>query len=226
MGFLTGKTAIITGAGYAVLSDGRCGSIGYGIATAYAKEGANLVITGRNVAKLEKALANGVRIAAAPASDLPEPPPFDMPGDMDAPPFDMDTPAPAEKHAAKKAPAEKAAPKKAEAEGQDKWDAAVKALTDANKALLPLSKAVYTGIEDGVAILEFAKNDNMYLKMLDKDERKRAIGEKFSELLGQSVTIAMRLQGAAKAKSADPERTETIQHARDVFGRENVDFLD
>ena len=55
MGFLTGKTAIITGAGYAVLSDGRCGSIGYGIATAYAKEGANLVITGRNVQKLEKA---------------------------------------------------------------------------------------------------------------------------------------------------------------------------
>ena len=55
MGFLTGKTAIITGAGYAVLSDGRCGSIGYGIATAYAKEGANLVITGRNVSKLEKA---------------------------------------------------------------------------------------------------------------------------------------------------------------------------
>ncbi len=55
MGFLTGKTAIITGAGYAVLSDGRCGSIGYGIATAYAKEGANLVITGRNVPKLEAA---------------------------------------------------------------------------------------------------------------------------------------------------------------------------
>ena len=53
MGFLTGKTAIITGAGRAVLSDGHCGSIGYGIATAYAKEGANLVITGRNVQKLE-----------------------------------------------------------------------------------------------------------------------------------------------------------------------------
>lgn len=55
MGFLTGKTAIITGAGRAVLSNGRCGSIGYGIATAYAKEGANLVITGRNVKKLEDA---------------------------------------------------------------------------------------------------------------------------------------------------------------------------
>ena len=55
MGFLTGKTAIITGAGRAVLSDGRCGSIGYGIATAYAKEGANLVITGRNVQKLTDA---------------------------------------------------------------------------------------------------------------------------------------------------------------------------
>ena len=53
MGFLTGKTALITGAGRAVLQDGSCGSIGYGIATAYAKEGANLVITGRNVKKLE-----------------------------------------------------------------------------------------------------------------------------------------------------------------------------
>ena len=53
MGFLAGKTAIITGAGRAVLADGvSCGSIGYGIATAYAKEGANLVITGRNQAKL------------------------------------------------------------------------------------------------------------------------------------------------------------------------------
>ncbi len=56
MGFLKDKTAIITGAGRAVLSDGKsCGSIGYGIATAYAKEGANIVITGRNVKKLEAA---------------------------------------------------------------------------------------------------------------------------------------------------------------------------
>ena len=55
MGFLTGKTAIITGGGRAVLSDGSCGSIGYGIATAYAKEEANLVLTGRNVKKLEDA---------------------------------------------------------------------------------------------------------------------------------------------------------------------------
>ncbi|MBE7041590.1 MAG: SDR family oxidoreductase [Ruminococcaceae bacterium] len=55
MSFLKGKTAIITGAGYAALEDGTCGSIGYGIATAYAKEGANLVITGRNTKKLDKA---------------------------------------------------------------------------------------------------------------------------------------------------------------------------
>ena len=55
MGFLKGKTAIITGGGRAVLSDGSCGSIGYGIATAYAKEGANLVVTGRNLQKLEDA---------------------------------------------------------------------------------------------------------------------------------------------------------------------------
>lgn len=52
MGFLNGKTLIVTGGGRAVLSNGKAGSIGYGIATAYAKEGANIVITGRNVQKL------------------------------------------------------------------------------------------------------------------------------------------------------------------------------
>ena len=58
MGMFEGKTVIITGAGRAVLTDGvSCGSIGYGIATAFAKEGANLVITGRNVKKLEDAKA-------------------------------------------------------------------------------------------------------------------------------------------------------------------------
>ena len=55
MGFFKGKTVLITGGGKATLSDGSAGSIGYGIATAFAKEGANLVITGRNVKKLEEA---------------------------------------------------------------------------------------------------------------------------------------------------------------------------
>ena len=55
MGFLTGKVLLLTGGGRATLSDGKAGSIGYGIATAYAKEGANIVITGRNVKKLNDA---------------------------------------------------------------------------------------------------------------------------------------------------------------------------
>lgn len=55
MGLFTEKTVIITGGGRTVLSDGGCGSIGYGIATAFAKEGANLVLTGRNKQKLEDA---------------------------------------------------------------------------------------------------------------------------------------------------------------------------
>ena len=55
MGFYSGKTAIVTGAGFAALKDGSAGSIGYGIATAFAKEGANLVITGRNEKKLNAA---------------------------------------------------------------------------------------------------------------------------------------------------------------------------
>ncbi len=55
MGFLTGKTVIVTGGGRTVLQNGQCGSIGYGVVTAFAKEGANIVITGRNEKKLVEA---------------------------------------------------------------------------------------------------------------------------------------------------------------------------
>lgn len=56
MGIFEGKTVIITGGGRPrPLSDGKPGSIGYGIATAFAKEGANLVLTGRNETKLTEA---------------------------------------------------------------------------------------------------------------------------------------------------------------------------
>ena len=73
MGHLKGKTAIITGAGRPnPLKDGTAGSIGYGIATAYAKEGANLVITGRNMQKLNDAKEElerlyGIRVLAVQA---------------------------------------------------------------------------------------------------------------------------------------------------------------
>lgn len=48
MGMYDGKTVIVTGGG-------KAKSIGYGICTAFAKEGANLMITGRNVQKLTDA---------------------------------------------------------------------------------------------------------------------------------------------------------------------------
>lgn len=77
MSFLKGKVALITGAGRAVLSDGKSGSIGYGIANAYAKEGANLVITGRNKAKLAAAKQElereyGIKVLALQADINPQ----------------------------------------------------------------------------------------------------------------------------------------------------------
>ena len=73
MGFFEGKTIIITGGGKApALKDGSAGSIGYGIAIAFAKEGANLVLTGRNEQKLLDAKAEleaqyGIKVLAIPA---------------------------------------------------------------------------------------------------------------------------------------------------------------
>ncbi|MCD7708300.1 MAG: SDR family oxidoreductase [Clostridiales bacterium] len=78
MGIYEGKTVIITGGGYSVLDDGRCGAIGFGLARAFAKEGANLVITGRNVKKLEDGKAEleknyGARVLALQADVNPSP---------------------------------------------------------------------------------------------------------------------------------------------------------
>lgn len=72
MGYFTGKTVLITGGGKKTLNDGSAGSIGYGIATAYAKEGANLVITGRKLHKIEGAKEElerlyGVKVLAVQA---------------------------------------------------------------------------------------------------------------------------------------------------------------
>ena len=77
MGELTGKTVIITGGGRATLKDGSAGSIGYGIAIAFAKEGANLVITGRNVKKLTDAREElerlyGIRVCPSRRTSTPE----------------------------------------------------------------------------------------------------------------------------------------------------------
>ena len=72
MGMFDGKVVIVTGGGKATLKDGSAGSIGYGIDIAFAKEGANIVITGRNVAKLEAAKESleaeyGIKVLAVQA---------------------------------------------------------------------------------------------------------------------------------------------------------------
>lgn len=70
MKLFDGKVAIITGGG-------KAKSIGYGIAVAYAKEGANLVLTGRNVKKLEDAKEElerlyGIKVLAMQADVSPD----------------------------------------------------------------------------------------------------------------------------------------------------------
>ena len=70
MGIFDGKVAIITGGG-------KAKSIGYGVATAYAKEGANLVLTGRNEQKLLDAKEElerlyGIKVLALQADVSPD----------------------------------------------------------------------------------------------------------------------------------------------------------
>ena len=65
MGKFDGKVAVITGGG-------KGGGIGYGLSTAFAKEGCDLVITGRNTRKLDDAREElerlyGVKVLACQA---------------------------------------------------------------------------------------------------------------------------------------------------------------
>jgi len=197
------------------------------------EERLQLTALAERVARLEKQLKNGARLAApapapeeeAPPFDPDEVPPFD-PGE--APAFDPGE-APAAKAAAPKK--EKVAPARAAVAGQDRWDAALAALGQENRALqMPLTKAVYGGVQEGALVLEFRKNDAMFLKILDNDGKKAAIAAAAGKAFGQELSVILRMQGADGAekpsREGDPERTETILHAREIFGRENVDLLD
>ena len=67
MGKFDGRVAIITGGG-------KGGGIGYGLSTAFAKEGCNLVITGRNTKKLDDAKEELEELdKAAPAGAAEQP---------------------------------------------------------------------------------------------------------------------------------------------------------
>lgn len=177
------------------------------------------------VSKLEAMLKNGVPVAAAPksapAGDLP---PFDLP---EPPPADMDMPVPDTKPApAAKKPAGDAAPK-AHIEGEEEWKKAKEAvLADAPSLGMPLTKAQFAGMEGDVAVIEFSKNDNMVRRMLDREEKKKLLADKLSAVFGRPIQVIIREQ-TVKKQSADPaELTKTIRDAREIFGRENVDFLD
>ena len=63
MGKFDGRVAIITGGG-------KGGGIGYGLSTAFAKEGCNLVITGRNTKKLDDAKEELERLYGWPARPM------------------------------------------------------------------------------------------------------------------------------------------------------------
>ena len=184
------------------------------------------------VARLERQVKEGVRVAApagtsASAAD-DETPPFDP--DDAPPPFEEAQPAPQAAPAAKNAPRKKAEPPRAAAvEGQEQWSAALAALGQENRGLqMPLTKAVYRGVQDDTLVLEFTKNDAMFLKILDNDAKKAAIAAAASKAFGRELSVVLRPQGApaADSRAADPERTPTILQAREVFGRENVDILD
>ena len=67
MGKFDGRVAIITGGG-------KGGGIGYGLSTAFAKEGCNLVITGGNTKKLDDAKEELEELdKAAPAGAAEQP---------------------------------------------------------------------------------------------------------------------------------------------------------
>ena len=187
------------------------------------------------VARLEQRLRDGAAAAPARSAAVQEDaPPFDMPSpvptDAEALPPMEEAPAPARVEQPAAPAPKKPAPAhpRAAVEGQEQWSAALAALGKENRGLqMPLTKAVFCGVQGEALILEFAKNDAMFMKILDNDAKRNAIAAAAAKTFGRELTVVLRMQGAPAAeRAADPERTATIQQAREVFGRENVDLLD
>lgn len=191
------------------------------------------------VDKLERALREGVAAPRASVSDPvappdiapPETPPFDMDdmGDMgEEPPLEKTAAKPETKPETK--PARKASAPSVEKnkQGQEKWDAFLRTLSETNRAVhTPLTKLEYGGIEGATAFIEYTKNSLMYKNILDNDAKKAVLSAGLTEAFSQPLSVVFRLKGAQAAKKADDaERTDTIRQARDIFGRENVDFME
>jgi DNA polymerase-3 subunit gamma/tau len=161
------------------------------------------------VAKVEAALKNGAFVQSAPTQKVPE----------------KQTPAPKPESEPKSKP-EKPKPTDAIVPPREYLDA-IEAVARENPSVKgPIGAMVFTGIENGVAYVEFPKKSLMLMKVL---ERKTDLFDAaLTEAFGAPTKISMALEGAGRpaAKATPAPAKSVIEQSYDIFGRENIELTE
>ena len=131
---------------------------------------------------------------------------------------------------AKPAPSEAPAPQQGEqkaAEGKEVWERAAALVTEAHPEVSALvGAAVFAGIREGQALLEFPKRWQMYYAVLQNagTGKRQLIEEALSQAAGRPISLRLALQeNRSASRSAAKENLTQIYEA---FGRENVVVVD
>ena len=89
----------------------------------------------------------------------------------------------------------------------------------------PLTSMRFMSFDGQQVVVEFARKQMMHMKVLER--KKPMIDQALTEAFGASVHIAMRLEGSSAPEKKLPDTArDVINQSYDVFGRENIEFVD
>ena len=158
------------------------------------------------IAQLEKTVAEGVTIAAAPSASPAR-----------------DTP----KEAPRATPAPKKSAPPPESEDQA-WQQAFKAIGRADaKICIFLKKGRFTGVKDGMAVVEYPPDGSeVIVQLLNRPDKREIIDRALGEAFGSDVHLRTVVQGASARESAAGSGKRALDKIYEAFPRDKIEIVD
>ena len=159
------------------------------------------------IAVLEKTVAEGVSLAPAPSA---------------VPAKDMPVREPV-----KAAPAPKKSAPPPENEDQA-WQQAFKAIGRADAKIgIFLKKGRFTGVKDGMAVVEYPPDGSeVIVQLLGRPDKKEIIDKALGEAFGGGVRLRAVVQGASQRESAAGQSRRALDKIYEAFPRDKIEIVD
>ena len=159
------------------------------------------------IAVLEKTVAEGVTLAPAPSA---------------VPAKDMPVREPV-----KAAPAPKKSAPPPENEDQA-WQQAFKAIGRADAKIgIFLKKGRFTGVKDGMAVVEYPPDGSeVIVQLLGRPDKKEIIDKALGEAFGGGVRLRAVVQGASQRESAAGQSRRALDKIYEAFPRDKIEIVD